>query len=179
MLDKLILKEDLIAVTKYKEYPGVWNDVAWSIKNHIEQYGQVEASYMGLIPGTPPVPSAFNAMPHYFRIITNISGPNLAIAGQIGLSSLFAGLSVELSKSTVSSCTTTNFTMPPTGPLIPITISFNTFPDDQHENVMDSFANAVVNAFLLTLPMPPAIATPAPVTAIDGSIGLLTFISIK
>lgn len=179
MLNKLILKEDLIAVTKNKEYPGIWDDISQVIGDHIKQNGWVEASYVGVIPGTPPVPSAFNPMPHYFRISTNILGPILASAGQAGLPVLLAGLSAELSKSTVSNCMTTNFTMPPVGPLIPVMVHFNTFPDDQHEDVMASLAEAVVNAFTLTLPVPPAIATPVPVTAIDGSVGLLTFIVIK
>ena len=179
MLSKLILKEALIQATTNKEYPGIWDDIAQVIENHIEQNGLVEASYAGLISGTPPVPSAFNSMPHYFHITTNVLGPILASAGQAGLSPLLAGLSIELSKSTVSNCVTTNFTMPPVGPLIPVTVHFNTFSDDQHEDVMASFAEAVVNAFVLTLPVPLAIATPVPVTAIDGSVGLLTFIVIK
>ena len=179
MLNKTILKEALIIATTNKEYPGIWDDIAQVIGYHVEQNGIVEASYAGVIPGTPPIPSAFNAMPHYFRITTNVLGPILASAGQAGLPVLLAGLSAELSKSTVSDCMTTNFTMPPVGPLIPVTAHFNTFPDDQHEDVMASLAEAVVNAFTLVLPVPPAIATPVPVTAIDGSVGLLTFIAIK
>ena len=179
MLDKFILKDALIVATKNKEYPGIWNDISQVIKDHIEQNGLVTASYVGTIPSVPPVPSAFNVISHYFHIATNIWGPNLAIAGQGGFQAFLAGLSFELSKTMVAYCTTTNFSILPVGPLIPVAVNFITEPDDTHEDVMLKMADAIVNAFLMALPVPPSIATPVPATAIDGSVGLLTFVSIK
>ena len=175
MLNVENFKDILIEATYNKGYDEYWIDLSEAISDYISNNAEISATYIGNV-GT--VPSILNGVLHKFHASLTVL-PNVikSAAASYGVPGLNIAISAELSNTKMLSSYDGTFTIitPTTFRSLYFVVYF---PEDNYQSVIDKMANGIINAVINSVPLPPALSSPAQIVASDGSTGVLTIVGI-